>query len=313
MDHFPPVSKPYNPVEIPLLGGEYDGQEFTGYPTRQNWDLEKLQAGDLQGRTTAEAGSFLQTWLYFGMMQEVLGIEILTTDFVRVSDSQERFVTTHKLQEYLQTWRLQIDQEKTSGPVEVTITRNKRAVACLTHAYNVWFNFDDYGVRDRWVSPDIGLSIHILASTLEHALTCVCDIPVADVPWRLERNSFLTRRMIDYGWCPSTVEQICATNHLAFQYYASLLVPRSDPQVHEHCQARDDGCRAKNVNNASYVTKHHRPRCRCEFLTVDHKVMRDIVQEGSIPLIYLENRGPKTAVKIVPFRRGMQYTALSHV
>ena len=312
MDHLPPVSNSYNAVEIPYLGGGYDGEEFTGYPARQNWDLEKLQAGDLQNRTIADAGSFIQSWLYFGMMQEVLGIGILTADFVRVDGSQERFVTTHKLQEYLQTWRLQVDQEKASGPTEDSINRNKRAVACLTYAYNVWFNFDE-DERDRFVSPEIGLSIHILASTLEHALTCVCEIPVVDVPWRLKRNDFLTQRMIDHGWCPSIVEQICATNHLVFQYYASLLLAPSDPGVHEQCRAGDHGCSAKNFDNASYVTKHHLQHCECELITADLTASRDIVKGGSIPLVYLEHRGPRTTVKIVPFRRGMQYTAVSHV
>ena len=312
MDHLPPVSNSYNAVKIPYLGAEYDGEVFTGYPSRQNWDLEKLQAGDLQNRTILDAGRFIQSWLYFGMMQEVLGIEILTAEFVRGDRPQERFVTTHKLQEYLQTWRLQVDQEKASGSVEVLINRNQRAVAYLTFAYDVWFNFDE-DVRDRFIGPEIGLSIQILASTLEHALNCVCEIPVADLPWRLERNDFLTQRMIDYGWCPSVVEQICATNHLAFQYYASLLLAPSDPRVHEQCRAGHHGCSAKNIDDASYVTKHHLPQCKCEFITVDLNALRDIVRGGSIPLVYLEHKGPRTTVKIVPFRRGMQYTAISHV
>lgn len=312
MDHFPPVSNPYNPVEVPYLGGEYDGQEFTGYPARQHWDLGKLQAGHLQGRTIADAGSFLQAWLYFGMLHGVLGVDFLTTDFVRVDDSEERFVTTHKLRPHLQKWRSQIEQEKASGSGDALANRNKQAVSCLTHAYNVWFSFDKHE-RDRLVSPAIGLSIHILASTLEHALTLVCEVPVRDVPWRLERNDFLTQRMIGYGWCPSVVEQICAENHLAFQYYANLLVSRSDPSRHKQCKTGDHGCSAKTVDNASYVTKHHLPDCKCEYITINLDVLDGIVQSGSIPLVHLETKGAEITVKIVPFKKGMHYTALSHV
>ena len=311
MDHFPPVSIPYNTVEIPYLGGEYDGQEFKGYPARQHWDLGKLLAGDLQGRTIADAGRFLQTWLYFGMIHEVLGVEMLMNDFVRVGRSQHRFVTTHKLQEYLRTWKSRVDQEKELD-LGALANRNQRAVACLTYAYNVWFTFDEKE-KDRLVGPQIGLSIHILASTLEHALNCVCEIPVADVPWRLERNQFLTQRMIDYGWCPSTVEQICVNNFVSFQYYASLLAAPSDPKRHKQCKAGDHGCSGKNVDNASYVTKHHLPHLECDFLEVDLDVLGDIVQAGNIPLVYLENKGLEASIKIVPFKPGMQYTALSHV
>ncbi len=312
MDHFPPVSNPHNPVEIPYLGGEYDGDDFKSYPAQQHWHLANLQAGELQGRTPAEAGSFLQAWLYFGLLQEVLGIKIVTTAFVRVDASRKSFITTRKLQAYLHTWKSHIDQERKSASDDVLKKRNQRAVACLNHAYNVWFNFDE-DERDDLLGPEIGLSIHILASTLEHALTCVCDIPVADVPWRLERNYFLTQRMIDYGWCPSIVEQICADNHIAFQYYASLLAAPSDPRRHGECKAGDHGCSAKTVDDASYVTKHHLPHLECDFISADLDVLCDIVRGGTIPLVCLQNKGPKTVVKMVPFKKGMHYTAISHV
>ena len=312
MDHFPPISHKHNPINVPFLGGEYDGEDFNGYPGRQHWDLDKLQTGDLENRNTADAGQFLQSWLYFGMMQEVLGFRVPTADFVRGSVSKKRFVTTHKLREYLQRWKSQVDQEKASDAVDALTNRNKRAVACLNHAYNFWFNMDEKD-RDRLVGPEVGLSIHILASNLEHALNCVCDIPVEDMPWRLERSGFLTRRMIAYGWCPSTVEQICATNYIAFQCYAIMLTASSDPRRHEQCKAGDPGCRAKQVDNAKYKTKHHLPHCGCDFITAELDVLRDIVQSGSIPLVYLDRKGWKTTLKVVPFKAGMHYTALSHV
>ena len=312
MDHFPPVSNPYNTVQIPYLGGEYDGEGFAGYPARQRWDLGKLQAGDLQGRTMAEAGAFLQTWLYFGMMHGVLGVHMRTTDFVRVGDFKKRFVTTHRLRRYLQAWKSQVDQERTTGTDDVLVNRNKRAVACLTDAYNFWFTLGR-DERDRLVGPEIGLSIQILASTLEHAVSSVCEVPVKDLPWRLERNDFLTQRMIDYGWCPSVVDQICAANHLAFQYYASLLAAPSDPKRHGKCQAGDHGCSAKNVGDAKYVMKHRLPDVGCEILKVDLDALRDIIREGGIPLLHLEHKGSHSAITIVPFKKGMHYTALSHV
>ena len=312
MDHFPPLSHRYNPINVPFLGGEYDGGDFNGYPSRQRWDLAKIQAGDLQNKSSAEAGKFLQSWLFFGMMNQVLGLPVPTTDFVRDSVSKKRFVTTHKLREYLRRWKSQVDQERQSGAVDVLKTRNKRAVACLNHAHNFWFNIDQRD-RDRLVGPEVGLSIHILASTLEHALTCVCDIPVEDVPWRLERSDFLTQRMIDYGWCPRVVEQVCTTNHTAFQCYASMLSASSDPRRHDQCKAGDPGCSAKQVDDAKYETKHHLPHCGCDFFKAELDVLRDIVQGGSIPLVYLARKGTETALKVVPFRPGMHYTALSHV
>lgn len=243
MDHFPPVSNPYDPVEVPYLGGEYDGKDFQGYPARQSLDLPKLQEGDCQGQSAAEIACFLQTWLYFGMMHGVLGISIPVVDFVRVGDSHKRLVTTHK---YLHEWKLQVQQEKKSSSDDSLIPRNRDALTCLAHSYSFWFSLSEEQ-RDRFVGREIGLSIHILASTLEHALTSICDIPVISVPWRLTRSTFLTQRMLDHGWCPSVVEQICTKNHLAFQYYASLLATPSDTRQHENCRAGDAGCKVKDI------------------------------------------------------------------
>ena len=312
MDHFPPVSNPHNPVEVPYLGGEYDEKDFEGYPARQSLDLRKLQEGDCQGQSMAAIARFLQTWLYFGMMQAVLGIKISVADFVRVGDSYKRSVTTQRLRKYLQEWKSQVVQEKTPNSDDSLIPRNQSALKCLACAHSFWISLGEEQ-RHMFIGREIGLSIHILASTLEHALTSICDIPVIDTPWRLMPNAFLTQRMLDYGWCPNVVEQICAQNHLAFQYYASLLASPSDPKQHEKCQAGDTGCVAKNIVDANYTTKHHQVGCECDSLAVDLNILRDIVQQDKIPLVHLEQHGPKTALKVVALEKGMHYTALSHV
>ena len=313
MDHFPPVHSPCNSVEVPYLDGTYDGGEFTDFPNRQGWNLDRLRPADVEGRTVTDAGRFLQAWLYFGMIHGVLGIEVDVSDFVRIDDrSQKRYITTQHLRAYLRKWRSQIEELQMSGRNDILASRNERAVTCLTYAYNYWFSLEE-PERDRFVGPEIGLSIHILASALEHALTSVCDVSVRDVPWRLERNNFLDQRMINFGWCPSILEQIVTVNHLAFQYYASLLFPTSDVKQHEQCHAGDLGCNAKNVSHADLATKHRLPNCDCEFLKVENEAISNIVQEGNIPLLHLGNEGSKTVVKVVPFEKGMHYTALSHV
>lgn len=312
MDHFPPVSRPYDPVEVPYLGGEYDGEGFEGYPARQSLVLQKLQEGDCQGQPMDAIARFLQTWLYFGMMHAVLGIEISVADFIRVGDSQQRFVTTQRLRKYLQEWKSQVEQEKNSNSDDSLIPRNQQALRCLAQSHSFWFSLDAEQ-RDRFVGPEIGLSIHILASTLEHALTSICDIGVIAAPWRLTPSTFLTQRMRDRGWCPAVVQQICVQNHLALQYYASLLAPPSDPDQHERCHAEDPGCVAKNIVEATYTTRHQEAGCGCDFIGPDLDMLRDIVQRDKIPLLHLEHHGPKMALKIVALEKGMQYTAVSHV
>lgn len=312
MDHLPPVSRSYNPVQVPYLGGEYDGEDFEGYPMRQDLDLQRLQEGDLQGRSNADVARFLQTWLYFGLLHGVLGIEVSTQDFVRVEGSDRRYVKTQKLKEYLQRWRSLMDQERRGSSDDSFIPRNQRALECLTYSHAFWFGLDETQ-RNELVGGEIGLSIHILAATLEHALTSICDIPVLSVPWYLTRNTFLTQRMLKYGWCPIIVDQICLRQHLTFQYYASLLKAPSNPNEHAQCRVGDPGCKAKNILDDVYTTKHVEIGCKCEDVAIDISTLRDLVEKGDVPLVYLENDGTKPVLKLVGFEKGMQYTALSHV
>lgn len=312
MDHLPPVSRPYNPVQVPYLGGRYDGEDFEGYPMRQHLDLQRLQKGDPQGRSNAEVARFIQTWLYFGMLHGVLGVDASTQDFVRVEVSDQHYVTTQKLKEYLQRWRSLMDQERGDSSNDSLIPRNQQALQCLKYSHAFWFGLDETQ-RNELVGAEIGLSIHILASTLEHALTSIYDIPVSSVPWRLTRNDFLAQRMQNYGWCPVVVDQIGVRQHLAFQYYASLLKAPSNPNEHAQCRVGDSGCKAKNILNDVYTTRHVEIGCTCEDVAIEISTLRDLVQEGNVPLVSLEYEGPKPVLKLVGFEQGMQYTALSHV
>ena len=312
MEHLPPVVDPQDPLRIPYLGGEFDGKDFEGYPTRQGLDLQGLQQGDLQGRSRADVARFLQTWLYFGLLHGVLGIEIATKDFTRTGESDQRCITTQNLRDYLRRWRLIVDQERKGSSDDSCIPRNQRALECLTYSHAFWFVMDEKQ-RNDLVCSEIGLSIHLLASALEHALTSICDIPVVKVPWRLMRNDFLTQRMLRNGWCPSVIEQICTHQHLAFQYYASLLKAPSKPDEHIQCRAGDAGCKAKNVSNEIYATRHAEIDCKCEDIAVDLSQLRNLVDHGDVPLILVEHEAAKPTLKLVGFEKGMQYTALSHV
>lgn len=311
MDHLPPVSSPHNPVQVPYLGGIYDGEDFAGYPLREDWNLSQLQECNLGGRSLIDAQRFLQTWLFFGMLNEILDIEILTGDFVRMDGSQA-LMTTHKLRSYLHTWKSRVESEMEEGAVDVTLRRNRRVTECLALSCTFWRGMDA-NMKGRLIAPEVELSIQILAVTLEHAVTSVCDIPVELAPWRLTRSSFVTDRMIRDGWCPTIIEQIWYPTHLTLLYYASLLGPPKDRLRHDGCVASNSLCEAKKMDYATYQTKHAKEGCECQFIGPDVEQLDGIVRKGRIPLLCLENGDSGPVLKVVELRNGMQYTAISHV
>jgi hypothetical protein len=106
MEHLPPVADPYCPIFVPYIGDcEYDGLDFAGYPGRKRWDVDRLLKGDFQGFPPTSVAAFLQTWLYFGLMHEILNVKVRTADFIRIGYSGERWLTTEKLPGYLQVFR----------------------------------------------------------------------------------------------------------------------------------------------------------------------------------------------------------------
>lgn len=312
MDHYSPISNPYRPVLVPYLGGQYDGLDFAGYPSRRNWDIGRLEEGDFQGASRRDAAQFLQTWLYFGLLHEVLNIPIAVTDFFRPEGPQDYVITTAKLPGYLRRWKLQLDQLQPAARE----AQNERAVKGLGRSYDVWRGFTERE-RDHEtpnpIPPEIELSIQILATTLEHCLIVAFGVSVRLMSWRIARNLWLTRRMIGDGWCPSVVEQIFNPTHLAVQYYTSLLGPPVRQLDHSTCEAGDRGCNARTVDDTVYVTRHKTDFCECRFLGGNPEELSGMVGASGIPLVGVTWGDSGPSLEFVPFQDGMKYTAISHV
>ena len=312
MEHLPPVSHPYKPVEVPYLGGAYSGDDFAGFPEQHGWDICLLQEGNLHGRDSQATAQFLQTWLYFGLLREVLGFEIMMGDFIRNGqESSSHYITTNKLRNYLQRWKLQIEKEKAQS-IDALRKRNRRVTDCLALSYNFWRGLTPHA-KVLILAPQVELSIQILAITLEHAVTSVCNVSVALAPWRLTRSDYVTQRMLTDGWCPCVIEQIWYPTHLTLQYYASILGPPKEHLNHSQCSAGGEGCKAKNIVDSIYRTKHTKGDCMCKPVRIDLGALGEIVAREEIPLLYFERDSHGSILKVTPRQRGMHYTAISHV
>lgn len=98
------------PIKIPYVcTDEYDNQNFFSYPQRKGWDKElAVFDSEFQNKTFQEVQSLLQTWLYFGMLCEVLGVsgvKVDINDFIDERASGERFVSTIALPRSLRLWK----------------------------------------------------------------------------------------------------------------------------------------------------------------------------------------------------------------
>lgn len=323
MDHIPSIPNPHNPILVPYLGGSYGNAEcFSTYLSQNKIDLEALQAGaradDLQVDHEAKT---LQVWFFFGMLREVLQLEIVEADFIQEKDGR-RWMSTRNLKGYLDRWKAEHESAK-RYPV-ILEERKRRAQECIATSYGVWKDFKE-GLFGQIVGQEVELSIQILAAALEHAVLSVsarcqdCEwigwIGNEYSMWRTNpRSDLLTQRMLKDGWCPSLVGRFCNPNHLCVQYLVSLSGPPAR-RDHRHCQANDKGCRALTIRNDGYRTLHVIEECSCEFLSPELADLCRIIEEGGIPVLYLDNVAgkKKPILKVEKHRKGIEYTAISHV
>ena len=72
----------------------YDQGDFISYPVRTGWSDEDLRDPSESGRTIPEIESFLQTWLWFGLLHAFFGSFVAEADFTEQLDDGAN-VCTH--------------------------------------------------------------------------------------------------------------------------------------------------------------------------------------------------------------------------
>lgn len=320
MDHFPPVAAPFHPLEVPYLGGVYDLNGFHNFDVRQRQDLGALQrlgSTDTENEEQNSTAGFLQAWFFFGLLDDVLQLPpenpLRPEDFIRTVDDGNRVrkvMTTQRLREYLSIWKTEIDAAKTDETGERLRLRNERAIQTLKQAFEIWEEFENFTAI---VGPVVELSIQLLATSLEHALNCISDVGVEDLPWRTRGNLYLETQMVMFGWCPSLVQQLRYPTQLAFLYYAYLLGPPA-VTLHPGCKAHDRGCKQKQIANKICRPAHVRPGCNCATAAPDLEQLDAIVSADDIPILSIDISTPEAALRVTAFDPSkMQYTAFSHM
>lgn len=334
MEHLPPVTKPYDPIFVPYIADrDYDGLEFSKYPSRRGYDLQLLLHGDFQGSSAEEVASFLQVWLWFGLIHGVLQVQLNAENFVRTDEAGKKWLNTETLVLLLQNDGKLVEQERkhlehTSENIE---TRKKRIDSCLRTTYHVWEGFSrlegNYGIPSP-LSPEVSFGIQVLAISLHIGATQLLiklktlggAVYRGNAPWekglhmRLTRSPWLEARMFKQGWCPLYVDQIRSNSNVIGQYYSSLLGPPHRKLNHSKCDKGDKDCAAMEKHQIRSLG-HEIEDCDCRILTVDKERLGAIIAKDEIPVLQLIQEDGEDVLDVVSSTsvQGLEYTAMSHV
>ena len=320
--------------EIPYLcQDKYDGGPFLDYPhrsglpdlkiegtLRMNPSLSIAKSNFLAAVPRAELEPFLQNWLFFGLLNEVLGDLYRHEDFVTTSldgETEKTIVTTADLLSRLEEWEARVtqDQDALMAVYEQIAKCLNLAHACLMIEYPA---FDDH------------LKFHLasVAEILGYAASKACNVAWSDSPCRSLipvnwgnttsedfRRSVLLERS---NCCPSQMQMLI--QHFGSLQALSFVASCFHEDVIQSHQACDGHfCRAGDLVTSGqvpcHVTRHVSESCRCECLSIDEDLLADCLKKGCLPLLRIkeEINLDKLSIEVVASTGSTSYVALSHV
>ena len=321
MDHF---LLPAHPIiqnnSVPYVCTEpYDGGPFETYGERKGKEwltikgeqqdlLDVAIREDLKPTSTREQESLFQTWLFFGLLQTLLGSFYREGDYVYSEDGVS-YVTTHLLLRHLDQ-ALRIRDKSNFNASKEALGSAAKCLRVVT-------------VLQRTAQPDFDWRIHLsIASVCELFSTAVTagyqalDIAAPHVPALGGVSVHFIKEakinMLRAGWCPSEV--FAATNK--FQSLQMLyLLSRIDKSelTRDHSQCTINTCHYHQINAKEYKSRHRDVGCQCNDVRVDEESVRRIIQAGHLPLLNITGPQDSVKVEVVQSTCTTSYVALSHV
>lgn len=270
------------------------------------WYLSDLDRIYLESMPKHELESFCQTWLFFGLIHEMLGNSYNLEDYVSVRENGRgpvKALSTSKLNQNIKGWVDSIRDGNTNG-----FPTHQRVAECLRLARGTLF------VINSKIDPEIEVSLVSLAQNLAYAADRAFDYKSQSVRLWPQTSSYWNKRLLAGGWCASQTKLILETyTNIQTLHFLACMSHAESLESHQQCDDQD--CKAYQNELGKYETQHVNGDCTCEGLTIDQRTLFEILKGGSLPLLRINQHQSLTliSVDIVPSNEASRYMALFHV
>lgn len=321
MDHLPVAST--GTVEgletVPYVCEKpYDGGPFLTYPIREDRpefvsDADSagkqllLEYGRLHSTPNKVFESFCQTWLFFGLITEIVGDICQPTDFIRRGEgSNSKFISTSRLPGLIRRWMTSV--ENGSSPMTY-----EHVTKCL------WLTYLTLQAARPEFDSSVKLCIASVGELFSYATNIAFGIenPVLNnkcpAPWHLlVGKTPWIQPLGASGWCPSQIEIVTSSlsSLQTLHFYASMKAPAL---AGRHNMCDDLKCVAYQTNLTNYKPRHVNEECQCEEFYMSS--LNAVLSTGAIALLRIREaeRLDELTVDIVASEPDSCYLALSHV
>ncbi|KAL8826722.1 MAG: hypothetical protein Q9170_007297 [Blastenia crenularia] len=308
---------------------EYDGGPFLTYPTRRKGtnplgnETEMVNAyiNRVSSESITELESFLQTWLFFGLLTEIFGDLFTPSSFVQSAESRDKpqdlsLLNTSQLVPMVEGWMSRIEAAEKSEDrrvqyehIATCLRLTSTALQAVKSAFCSDFN--------PWIRRSIASVGELLTQATNRAYTI--EDPEKDnrCPgnWRLlydDPQSII--QMKQNGLCPNEIYRIRSL-FISAQTYHFLTWMKNGASSIRHQQCTEHQCQANHNHLGQYKAKHRHDTCECENYFIDISEVIRILSRGSLPLLRIKAGSTldETCVDIVESSPNLKYMALSHV
>ncbi|PKK48270.1 hypothetical protein CI102_6794 [Trichoderma harzianum] len=280
-----------------------------------------------------EIQPFLQTWLWFGLFAEMLGLnetspghrmieDTLATEEIRklyevcVSAAEEdgnRYISAKSVLESSQiiAERTQLVPDKRE---RFTYMRD-----CLQFASLMTLSISDLDEPVRYSICALG---EYFSTGLFQAIALSnpkVDVPIVGFSWHqnyMRSGGTMDNQMLQQGWCPSEIEKLRSQfNGLNTMHHIAQLQRPNANQDHSNCTRHL--CTAFQMDIETYKPSHLSDGCTCDLIGIDGRATSLILRStDTYPIIRFDQIGDGVddfELVIEPYEPGVPYVALSHV
>lgn len=290
-------------------------EKWLEYPKSQNINLDDIRCQAFRKYDPLHLQSFLQNWLFFGILKTILPIEV-DKAFTRTDEGGATIVSTASLPSCLRQWH----QLQAKLPVEERRALYQTNIAVLKEAYTPVLLLSDLpeNSRSNFFPPwprSVALSCAAICETLQAANKAILDPDDQFVGWTgsFSRASLLLEQMEIQGWCPFIVAGVEEEGSVALKYYFATMGAPLVKRNHRRCS--DYECKAKD-----FLPKElqHAEGCNgCSLSSIVMEELRDLIKRDQTPIIQFVTTGEPTGNEARVVVRGADhstpYVALSHV
>ena len=335
MDHLPPRIDNGGRPKVHFYAARriYKPTDFVSLPKQYGYThLEDLLENGLsQDMDESRAHEFLQSWLFFALLSQVLDQPIDSVDFWK---SVETTLHTKELNTILRQWarREKEDIEKKGSDWHLKrYVRASTALECAKRFISKHLSYDRHDCNDRSQNSEeeelagihaklgykLTLSLAILGETLQEGrLEMVSSVGSPIKYWkdpRTEERSWgysihSRHQMQTLNWCPNEIRIVESTfRGTKAVYYASTLKTWDEGQKHPHCTVYK--CKAKLHAQGPL----HMAGCnRCDSRKIPDETIIAIIEDGKTPLLTWTPRGDLVATPYDLRKEKVIFGALTH-